>query len=97
MGRFKRMVNVSAYEIIKDLAPVSTIRIIAQAKDDDLLRAFFAFIVCETAGGLREIPTKQHRTDLARICYTKGMDKKRIMEVLKVSKATLKRIKHETN
>lgn len=91
------MVKVSAYELIKDLVPTSTIRILAQTEDDELMRKMFAFLVCETCGGISEIPTKTHRVELAKEALNRGIDTKRIKEVLKISRTTLHRIKHETN
>ena len=91
------MVKISAFDLIKDLTPISTLRLIAQTKDDELLRSLFAFIVCETAGGLSEIPTKTHKTELAKICLKKGIDKNKIIDVLKISRATIKRLKHDAN
>lgn len=88
---------VTAYELIKDLVPTSSIRILARVEDDELMRKMFAFLVCEFCGGIREIPTKTHRIELAKECLNRGIDVKRIKEVLKVSRTTIHRIKHETN
>lgn len=91
------MVKVSAYELIRDLVPISTVKIIAKVEDEELMRKMLAFVVCEACGGISEIPTKTHRVELAKECLNRGIDVKRIKEVLKVSRTTIHRIKHETN
>ena len=91
------MVKVSAYELIRDLVPITTIKILSRVEDEELMRKMFAFLVCEACGGISEIPTKTHRIELAKEALSRGISTKRIKEVLKVSRTTLHRIKHETN
>lgn len=84
---------------MEELVPVHQIRRLAEFKDDALVKKMFAYIVCETMGGLKigEIPTKAHKVEIARECLRRGWDKKRITNALKISRTTLYRITHETN
>jgi len=88
---------VKAFDLIADCTPVQTIRLLSHIKDDTLVQKLFAFIVCETAGGLSEFPTKSHRTEIAKEFINRGVDPIQMIELMHLSKSTLKRIKNETN
>jgi len=88
---------VKAFDLIVGLTPTTTIRMLANIQDDDLLRKLFAFIVCETAGGLSEFPTKSHRVEITREFMHRGVDASTMIELLDISKKTIQRLKNETN
>jgi len=81
---------VKAFDLIAGLTPTTTIRMLANIQDDELLRKLFAFIVCETAGGLSEFPTKAHKLELAKEFQSRGVPCDTLAEVLKLNIKHLK-------
>lgn len=81
---------MKAFDLIADCTPVTTIRLLAQIEDDSLVQKLFAFIVCETAGGLSEFPTKSHRLELAREFNARGVPMETLAEVLNLNIKHLK-------
>jgi len=88
---------VKAFDLIAGLTPTTTIRMLANIQDDELLRKLFAFIVCETAGGLSEFPTKSHRVEITKEFINRGVDASTMIDILDISKKTIQRLKNETN
>jgi hypothetical protein len=66
-------------DILFDGFDVDYIKRILNIKSDELQRAFFAYYVCELAGGL-ELPTKSHKTKLFKILIKKGISYNELFE-----------------
>lgn len=89
---------VKAFDLIAGLTPTTTIRMLANIQDDELLRKLFAFIVCETAGGLSKFPTKSHRTEIAKEFHKRGTSLSALSEILNINTKYLKYgVRNETN
>jgi len=83
-------VELKAFDLIADCTPIRTIRLLAQIEDDELVQKLFAFIVCETAGGLSEFPTKSHRTEIAKEFNKRGIPLDDLARLLNINIKYLK-------
>jgi len=86
------MVKISSFNLVKEQIPVETIRGLLNIKDDELLKLFFSYMVCESASNMR-LPHKQHKTEIAKALMDNGVKDKDIKEILHLNKSTLWRAK----
>lgn len=85
---------ITPFELIKEQIDVECIREVANIKDDELLKLFFAYLVCESASNIK-LPSKKHKTELARELLKRGVSESELIERLRLSKRTFLRIKSE--
>lgn len=85
--------KINNFDILKDCLDLELIRDLAKL-NDDAFRLNLACYLCELVGGLAPLPTKSHKIILAKELLKNGLDKKRILELTKISNSTFKRLKN---
>ncbi|MDL0090083.1 resolvase [Campylobacter gastrosuis] len=85
------------FDYIKANIEPKLIRAIATL-DDESLKLTMAGVICKLTSGLKRLPNKRYKSDLAHKLILKGVNKKRVIELTKISESTyfniLKRIKN---
>lgn len=83
-----------SYDLIKDRVSPGFIRNIAEL-DDDAIKISVAYMICEIIGGIKILPTKRHKTELARQLINIGVSKIRVMALCDISKTQYYRLRGE--
>ena len=75
------------FEYIENSIDPDLIRALSQL-DDDTIKLSIAALICAIAGGLKEIPTKAPKTEFAKRMIQQNIDKKRVIELTGISRAS---------
>ncbi|MBE2985347.1 resolvase [Campylobacter sp. RM6883] len=71
-----------------------TIRAIAKL-DDEAIKLSVMVLICELTKGVKQMPTKAHKTRLAKELIKRGVKCKKIEKLLNISKSTYYRLRGE--
>ncbi|OCR99236.1 hypothetical protein A9K75_07880 [Campylobacter fetus subsp. testudinum] len=83
---------VSNFSILKDRINPSLIRKISEL-DDSSLQMILSVYLCDLIGGLKQLPTKMHRIELAKELIKAEVSKDGVIKLCGISKAAYFKLK----
>ncbi|OPA77380.1 hypothetical protein BFG04_04410 [Campylobacter pinnipediorum subsp. pinnipediorum] len=80
------------FEYIQHKIDANAIREIAKLGDDEL-KLLLASLICEITSGIKYIPNKKAKVELAKMLIRKNTDKEKVFSLTGISKATYFKLK----
>ncbi|OCR86678.1 hypothetical protein CFT13S00388_07940 [Campylobacter fetus subsp. testudinum] len=86
--------QTSNFEILKDGINVNFIRKISNL-NDNAIKILLSVYICELIGGLKQMPTKLHKIELAKELIKTNYNQNKILDLCNISQSTYFKLKKE--